>query len=890
MSIRRFFHRRQWDRERSRELESHLMHEIDDNLACGMTPQEARRRANIKLGNPTLVREQIWRMNSFVSIENLGRDLRYALRQLHRSPGFAAAATFTLALGIGVNTAIFSIVNGLLFSSLHIRQENRVVTLGFQQKGTPWRSSFSLSEYHDLRTQADSAFSDLIGEQSGLDGLSVQGNKSDRVFTDYVSGNYFQALGVQPLLGRFFRPSEGEIPGADPVTVLSYSYWKRHFASDPHIIGRQVALDGHPITVIGVAPRNYRGTTPLLSVQAYLPLAMIVPIENTPFSEWSKRDNRNMTVSARLQPGITQQQANIVLAVLARRVAAEHPVEEKDMAVQSFPLYLGRTGNLDTVNSIGLIAAFFFGIAGLVLLLACVNVTSLLIVRATVHEREMVIRSALGAQRSRLVRQMLTESILLSLFGGTLGIGLGLWGSSLLGSVNLQTDFPLLLDFGIDWHVLFFSIALALVAGMAIGLIPAIRLGRANLNLLLRESSRGVIGGGGRFRDALVVLQVGGALMLLVIAGLFTRSLAQLEHLDLGFNPSHVLTLSMDPSEIGLDAAQSRDFYRNLLTRVRSLPGVDSASFGQSIPMGVINNQSETISVSGYQPPPGQSLPTIGYSVVGTDYLQTLQVPLIEGRDFTESDDENKPRVAMISHAMAKKFWPTQNPVGKLFTMNSDPTHPLQIVGVARDARYESVMGSIDPYFYVPFLQHYKDNSLESLEIRTPGDPASMVPEIARVIHNMAPALPIFEVKTLQQALYSPNGLLLYQVAATLAGIMGSLGLILAVIGVYGVLAYIVSQKTNEIGIRMALGARRLDVLKTIYRHGLWIVGIGLTLGVVASVFVARLLHSMIVVSPTDPTTYVGVSAILIVVALSACYIPARRAMHIEPMQALRAE
>ena len=889
MSLRRFLHRRQWDQERALEVEAHLAEEIDENRARGMTPQEARRRAYIKFGNPTLIREEIWQMNSFVLIENLGRDLRYATRQLLRSRGFAIVAIVTLALGIGINIAIFSITNGLFFSSLHIRDEGRVAEIGFEQKGDPWQPDLSMPEYRELRDGTLNVFSDVIGERIGLDGLSAEGSKPDRVLTSYATGNYFQVLGVEPLLGRLFLPREGVTPGSDPVMVLSYQYWKQHFGGDRKIIGRQVAMNSHPVTIIGVTPRNYRGLVSAPQVQVYLPAAMIVPVGNEPLAALNKEDHREMHLFGRLQPGVSRQQADAALAVVARRLANEHPESEKDAALRTFPLYAGRLGDLDS-QSIDMASTLFLGLAGLVLLLACVNVANLLLVRASVREREMVIRSALGAQRSRLIRQIMTENILLAVLGGIAGIGLGAWGSSMLSSVNLNTDLPVHFNFAFDSHVFVFSVTIALLAGMVVGIVPSIRLSRANLNLILREGGRGMAGDSSRFGDALVCLQVGSALMLLIIAALFTRSLTESAHANLGFNSANVLLLTMDPSEIGYKDAQARDFYQELLEHVRALPGVHSATMAGSTPMGLINNSFDTVSVRGYRSPAGQTAPSLGYNVIGQDYFHTLQIPLVEGRTFTDADEESSPYVGIISEAMAQKYWPNQDPIGKQFSMNSNPTHAMQVIGVARDVRYQGFSGPIDPYFYIPFKQHYAGNSLNTLEIRTEGDASGFISEVDRSIHTMAPALPVFEVKTLHEALYSPNGLLVFQVAAGLAGIMGTLGFVLAIVGVYGVLSYVVSRRTAEIGVRMALGARRGDILRIVYRQGFWIVGIGLVLGLAGAFATAHLLGSMIVVSATDPATYLSVSAILAGIAMLACYIPARRAMHVEPMKALRTE
>lgn len=890
MSLRRFLHRREWDEERARELEEHLAQETADNVVRGMTPSEARRRAYMKLGNPTTIREEIWKMNSFVSVEDLGRDLRYGFRQFRKNPGFAAIAIVTLALGIGVNTTIFSVVNGLLFSSLHIRQESQVIELGLEQKGTSWGSNFSFPEYEALRDGTKDVFAGLVGDSYGLDGLSVSGSKPVRAFTDYVTGDFFEQLGVQAYMGRVFRRGEGVTAGADPVMVISYAYWKEHFASDPNIVGKQVMVDNHPMTIVGVTAKDFRGVNMALPVQAYLPLAMVMPLENVPLSEFRKPTNRGQRIYARLQPGVTKERVNATLAVVARWLEAEQPTADKDLELKSFPMYVGRNAGFDADNSTGKICGVFVGLAGLVLLLACVNVANLLLVRATVREREMVIRSALGAARSRLIRQMLTESVLLALFGGAAGVGLGVWGSHLLSGLNLQTDLPLSFTFPLDGHVIVFSLAIALAAGALVGIMPALRLARANLNMVLREGGRGVAGGGHKLRDALVMVQVSSALLLLVVAGLFTRTLARNEHANLGYNANNVITMMMDPGEIGYNDPRARDFYKDLLERVRAVPGVQSATVAQSIPMGLVGNQGDTIAVAGYQPPAGQGPAAVSFNLIESDYFSTLGIPLTEGRAINDGDDENHAYVAIVSAAMAKKYWPHEDPVGRMFTMTADHDHPLRVVGVANDARYQGLSGAIPPFFYLPFLQHYATNSLETLEVRTAGDPSAMAPELERVIQGMTPNLPVFEVKTLHQALYSPNGLLLFEVVASLAGIMGTLGMALAIVGVYGVLSYVVSQRTMEIGVRMALGAQRGDILRIVYRQGMWIVGIGLAVGLAGSYGVARLLHSLIQVSPGDPATYLSVSATLAAIAMLACYVPARRAMYVEPMKALRDE
>jgi predicted permease len=717
--LRSFFRKDPLDRELEEEISSHLDFAIEENVAHGMTQEEARRQALIRFGGVQQAREQQREARGLPWLDVFFQDLRYAFRTLRRDKGFALTAIVVLALGIGVNTAIFSVMNALLFSSLHIQNESRVVEIGYQQKGNSWQPVLSWPEYRDIQSQTKNVFSGVTGDAYSLDGLSMEGSKPDRVFTDYVTGNYFEVLGVQAALGRVFRATEGETPGADPVVVLSYGYWKRHFAGDPSVVGRQVAINGHPVTVVGVAAEDYHGMDTVLAVEMYVPRAMTVSLEGAQLSDINKRESRNMRIYARLRPGVTQKQANATLQVLANRFAAVDPRTEKDAMLQAFSLLVGRNGGFDTDNVIGLASAIFLGLAGLVLLLACVNVANLLLVRATVREREMAIRSALGAQRSRLIRQMLTESILLAVAGGAAGIVLGVTGTSLLASVNLQTDLPVYFHFGFDWHVFAFSAAVALLAGTIVGIIPAVRMSRANLNLILREGGRGVAGSKTRFRDALVIVQVGSALLLLIIAGLFTRSLQASERSDYGFNPANVLTMTMDPSEIGYNDPRARDFYKDLLERVRALPGVKSASTAAGIPMGIISAGGDTVLVNGYQPPPGQAAPVVSFNIVGTDFFETLQTPLLEGRGFTAADDEKGQYVAIVSEAMAKKFWPKQDAVSRQFTMAGDPAHPLQVVGVAKDARYHGLSGPIPEYFYIPFAQHYKQNSLQSLVLRT---------------------------------------------------------------------------------------------------------------------------------------------------------------------------
>jgi predicted permease len=816
----------------------------------------------------------------------LMQDIRFGMRTLVKNPGFTAVAILTLALGIGANTAIFSLVDAFLLRPLPVKDPGQITTLAYQLKGGLLLNIFSVPDSRDIREQTGKVFTSVIAYQISLDGLKVDG-KADRIVTAYVAGNYFSTLGIKPALGRFILPSEEETPGANPVMVLGYSYWKTHFGGDPSIVDRKVSVDGHPVTIVGIAPEGFFGIFSLVDVQGYLPLGM-ASIAGNPPDFMTNRGFRVLLLLARLQPGVSIGQAQASLNVVAQRLAQEYPKDDQDLSLQVFPELRSRP-NPDPKNTILVISSLFMGLAGLVLLLACVNVANILLVRATIREREMAIRAALGAGRGRLIRQLLTESVLLAVGGGLAGIVLGYWGSSSLAQMNLATDLPVRLDFGFDWRVFGFAFGAALMTGIIVGLVPAIRASRRNLAHILHEGGRGLVGGRNRLRSALVVAQVAGSLMLLIIAGLFTRSLGQAQKTDLGFDPKNVVNFVMDPNEIGYSEAQGRQFYKNLLERVRALPGVESASTANSFPMGYYNN-GDTVQVEGYDLAKGQATPVSLYNVISSDYFKTLRIGMIHGRVFTDADDEKAQYVGIVNEAMAKQYWPNQDPIGRHFKIGADPAHTITVVGVAKDSRYQGVTGTINLYFYMPFAQHYAINSLQVLQVRTMAAPESIMPTVEHVIESLAPELPVFDVKTMGQAINTLNGLLVYQIGAMLAAALGILGLILALVGVYGVISFAASQKTHEIGIRMALGAQPAQILTIIFRQGLVIVAVGLVLGLGAALAAAKVVGNFLAVSPTDPLTYITVSVVLTAVALFACYIPARRAMRVDPMEALRYE
>jgi predicted permease len=813
------------------------------------------------------------------------QDLKYASRMLRKSPGFTLVVVLTLALGIGANTAIFSMVDSFLLRPLPVKDGNQLVVLAFQQSKGPIQGSFSLPECRDLQAQTGDVFDGLTGYELGLDGLSVNG-KAERVLTYYVTGNFFSMLGIKPALGRFILPGEGETLGADPVIVLGYAYWKVRFGGDPGVLGQKVLVNARPVTIVGVAPEGFYGIFTLTTPQGYLPLGMA--LTQNPDDFMTNRGYRNFSLLARLKPGASIAQANASLAVIARRLAQDHPDVEKDMSISAYPEVRSRPSP-DSQNPLALISSLFLGLALVVLVLACMNVANILLVRSTIREREMAIRAALGAGRGRLMRQLLTESILLAVLGGAAGILLGAWGSATVGSIRLGVEVPVHVDFGLDWRVFAFAFGAALCTGLIIAVVPAMRIARSNLSMILHEGGRSVAGGRHRVRSILVAAQVAGSLMLLIIAGLFARSLQAAQHTDLGFRPEGVVDLSMDPAEIGYNETRGLEFLKTTLDRVRELPGVKSAGFTTSVPLGYFNS-TDSLIIEGFDSAPGQAAPYAVFAFITPDYLETLQIPLLRGRQFADADNASTPYVAIVNETMVKRYWHDVDPIGRSFRLGGDMSHPIQIVGIAKNSRYNGATGGIGSSFYLPLAQHYTGNSLVTLQVRSAAPPEEMMREIERLLGTLAPDLPVFDVKTFKDALETLNGLLIYKLGAWLAAAMGLLGLILAVVGVYGVISYAASQKTHEIGIRMALGARPADILRMVFGEGLLIVAGGIIAGLAAAFAFARLVNDFIAVSAADPFTYVMVTLLLASVALAACWIPARRSMRVDPMVALRHE
>ena len=818
----------------------------------------------------------------------LFQDIRYGFRMLMKSPAMTLVAALTLALGIGANTTIFSAVNGLMLRPLPVANADRLVVLdGHAQGAANPFDQFPFPDFQDIRSQSD-GFSDVLGYKLSLAGMEHQG-KVEPVIYSYVSSNFFQALGLKPVVGRLIYGAETEKRGTENVVVLGHDYWKKRFNGDASIVGQHVKMNGHSVTVIGVAPEGFHGTYALVDMQAYLPFGMrSLWTTGNKDDYWTKRDDGDVKILGILKPGVSRQQAQVSANVVAERLNKEFPETHKGNTYRLYPERLARP-DPDPANGMLIVGILFMVLAGMVLLLACSNVANIVLVRATARERELAVRTALGAARGRIVRQLLTESLLLAAMGAVLGSVVGIWASRLISSIRIEVaDIPIRFDFSFDWRVFSFGLAIALATGLLVGLAPAWRAARSDFNTVLHEGSRGILGSGkSKVRNVLVVAQVAVSLMLLVVAGLFVRSSQNAEHTYLGFDPHNVLNVTMETRTIGFDQQRTEQFFREMKDRVRVLPGVESASIATTVPMGYSNEVSPVFAEG--QPQSKEATPRAFYNAIDPAYFSTMRVPLLRGRLFTDQDNAKSPRVAVVSEAMANKLWPGQDALGKRFSDTAASGPFLEVVGVAKQGKYTDPVDTTTLFYYEPIAQNFR--SFVTLQLRTASAPEALIPEVEKQIHSLAPALPLTDVQTMEQSLGGVNGFFLFRMGSRFTVVLGLLGLVLAVVGVYSVISYAAAQKTHEIGVRMALGAGRGDILKMVLRQGFVLVGAGLVAGLVLTFLAARGIGSLLVgVSPSDPVTLISVALLLAAVGLVASYIPARRAMNIEPLRALKYE
>lgn len=823
----------------------------------------------------------------------LWQDLKYAVRMIAKTPGLSAIIVLTLALGLGATTVVFSIANTLLLRPLPVPHASRIVAIGFQQPGNPLGlGSLSYPELRDYQAQSGEVFEATFGGLFRMAGFSLEGRPAEQVLSTYVTGNFFTGLGVKPMLGRVFAPGEGEQIGAPRMAVLSYTFWKSHLGANPDVVGQQALVNGKPTLIVGIAPEGFHGAVPsLIDIQIYLPMSIVAEDQAaTPGAYaggnlFTNRTDREMSVLGMLKPGVTVGQAQSAARLIQGRLASQYSKDEKGLVMEVLPAPSG----VPESGLMGLVAALFVGLSVMVLLLACMNVANVLLARATTRQQEMAVRAAMGASRVRMIRQMLTEPVLLALLGAAAGMVAAKWTTaamfSLPASIRQRADY-LILNFNFDWRVFLIAFGAAIVGGIAAGLWPAIRAGNANLSLVLHGAGRSDSGGAERhrLRQILVVAQVAGSLTLLISAGFFVQALRQAQHTYVGFDPTHLVVCTMDPHQIGYDQTRSKQFYKDLKTRVAALPGVQSVSLSFGFPfLGI--QYGTNIFVENRVIPPGQQPPFILHNVVGPEYFSNLRIPLLQGRAFTESDDEHTPPVAVVNQTMARQLWPGENPIGKRFRSERETAPLIEVVGLVGDGKYQNIVEDPQPWFYIPDGQEFQ--SLRAIAVRSALPPNNMIADVEREIRELAPGMPLFNSASGEQMLKQSE--FIFVLGVYLAGGMGLLGLFIAVVGVYGVVSYAAAQRTREVGVRIALGAMPRDVLKLILGQGLGLVGAGVGAGVIVGLLVTRGI-SHIFHGQTGVLVFFFAAALLAATGLFACYFPAHRAMRLDPMTALRHE
>jgi putative ABC transport system permease protein len=808
-------------------------------------------------------------------MSTLIQDFRYGLRMLAKNPGFTAVAVLTLALGIGATSTIFSWIDSTLLDPIPgIADTSGLVSVmrgTVSEHPTP---PFSYPDYVDLRERTRS-LSGLLAFHADFATLTGNG-KPERIYVETISADYFKVLALKPLLGRFLRTVEEEKPGRTPAIVISYALWQSRFGGDPSIIGKPIHINRKLCTIVGVTPPGFVGCTIGLRTDLWAPLV---------YGSWGQFRQRGsywLNVFGRLKPGVDRRQTQEELNLLMQQIVEQYPDSHRGPnQITLDPLWRSPFGaNVYLYKTLPLL----LGLAAVLLLLACTNVANLLLVRLVPRRREIALRLTMGASRARLVRQLLMESLLVALAGGGVAWLATTWTAGTFASFFPPTTLPLRLNGQATASVMLATLAISVVSAVVFGVLPALRTSRMAPVAVLKEEEARVSGGIHRSRlsKGMVVAQISLSLLLLIAAGLFTRSFQNEQRTNPGFDPNHVLLASLDLSSSGYSRAQGYTFDHSLLDRLRALPGVKSATLADFSPLSFTLHSSDVLP-EGYVPRPHETM-EIDSAVVSPDYFQTLRTPLVSGRGFTDHDDDKSQPVAIVNQEFGSRYWPRQDPIGKKVTVFG---RSLTIVGVAQNAKYRLLRYGPEPGMFLPLYQNYRHELI--IHVRVAGDPGPLAPVVRRTLDEINPDLPLFNVTTLKASMQF--GSIFERLAATLVGSFGLLALVLGAVGIYGVVAFTTRQRTHEIGIRMALGARKSDVLRMVVGQGLRLALIGIAIGVAAALVLTRFLASLLYgVKPTDPLTFFAVSLILIAVALAACYIPARRAARVDPMVALRYE
>lgn len=894
------FRGRQFDSDLNEELRLHRELREREQIEAGVDPEEARYAAHRRFGNDLVLREESRDMWGWNWVGDLWQDARYGLRMVLKNPGFTTVAVLTLALGIGANTAIFSLINAALLKMLPVAHPERLVTIGCSAD-----DNFPYPAYKQLRDR-NQVFSGVLAFRSlGDFDFEVDGH-ADLAKGQVVSGNYYSVLGVNAILGRTIAPDDDRVAGGGPVAVISYQYWVQRFNRDPSVVGKEIALNGSAFTVIGVTPPEFFGLEPGHPVEVTVPISMVDQVRpgwsdpGTPYSILTAPFRNWLHLVGRLGPGVMEEQALATIDPIYRqsmREAADgigglpfNSPRVREMYLQ-FRLRLEPGGRgLSTLRQrFSRPLLTLMAVVGLLLLITCANVANLMLARASVRQREIAVRIALGAGRRRLIRQLITESVLLASAGGAGGLLLAFWATTSLLALMSHASSPVSLNVHPDARVLAFTAFVSLLTAILFGLVPALLATQPGV-AGLKESGR-ILGGmrpQSRLGKALIVSQVALSLVLLVGAGLLLRSLANLRDFYPGFNAQHVLLVSINPNLVGYKERQVVGLYQSLLVEIKAFPGVRSVSFSDFSPLG--ERLSSTMpTVEGYTPRPGDNTSVL-INVIGPEYFKALETPVLLGREFTDADVAGASKVGIINQAMARHYFGDANPIGRRFSIpawRADSSW-LEIVGVIRDAKYHNLREPAPPQAYIPFYQFPESDSM-TFEVRAAAEPKSLAAGVRRIIQHADSRLPVFDVKTLTEQ--ADESLVQDRLIASFSTLFGLLALALASVGLYGVMAHAVSRRTNEIGVRMALGAQPRQILDMVMRETLRLVVLGVAIGVPIAMVASRLIRSELYgLSPNDPLTILITTLVMLGVASLAGYLPARRATKVDPIVALRYE
>ncbi len=869
-------------RDRARllaEIRTHIDLLTRDHIAAGMAPADARRAAIRAFGSVAQVQEAYLDEQRLPFLDHVIRDVRHGLRALGRNPGFTLAAVLTLALGIGANAVIFTLVNALLFRPLPVRDANRLTVFARELGSGDVTTTFSFAEFDAIRTQA-SHWSDVVAVRPATLALMADG-RTDRIQVSFVSENYFDALGLQPAAGTFFPTTDPAARTAEPVVVLGYDFWSRRFGGDPSAVGKSVSIGGSPVTIVGVGPRGFTGDSMLQDISGFLPLHA---------AGFPMMSRMALRVLGDLKRPATLTEANASLAGLSNRFAEARHEDLDHVRLTAFWERYTRP-RPQTLRPEVAMTIFFGVMAALVLGLACVNVTNLILIRTMARRPEIALRSALGATRGRIALHLFIEALMLVAVAGGVGLVVGAWATRGLGAAlpSILSPFAGQLGWSFDWRVAAFAAGAIAVTTLIVGTAPAIVAARRSTQVLGGVTPTATTGRT-KLRRVLMGAQVAGALVLLVIAGLFARGLAATRARSFGFDARGVYDFSLNPAESGYNNPRAEELAEAIRARVQALPGVTAAALSQSVPMTGMYSEAAVVSDAPASPAAAM-YDQIGYSAISPTYFDTLRIPLRSGRAFSSTDTAGSVRVAVVTAVMADLYWPQGSAIGRTFRFGGASSTPVQVVGIVGDVKnYGAMQDHESPFFYLPISQHPTPSL--TLQVRSSAPPPVVFSSVNAQFHGVAPDIIPYDVQTMTEAIdNAPDGLFLFKLGAGLSTALGVLGLALAVVGVFGVVAYGASQRTREMAVRMALGATADDIRRDVLSGGAVVIGGGVIAGSVVAASLAVLTQSLYAdVSPLDPTTYIGAIVIVGVAALLACYLPARRAMRTDPIAALRAE